>query len=55
VTANTCFGMAAQVREHVDAFFAGLAQRSDEVKQRCRRQLQSLEDALLAKPAPITT
>ena len=48
VTANTCFGKATKVREHVDAFFAGLAQRTDEVKRRCRRQLQSLADALVA-------
>lgn len=46
VTANTCFGKATKVREHVDAFFAGLAQRTDEVQRRCRRQLQSLADAL---------
>jgi transposase len=55
VTANTCSSKAAQVRAHVDAFFAGLAQRSEEVKQRCRRQLQALADALLAKLAPATT
>jgi transposase len=46
VTANTCFGKATRVREHIDAFFAGLAQRTDEVRRRCRRQLQSLADAL---------
>ncbi|HEX7974491.1 MAG TPA: hypothetical protein VF498_08800 [Anaerolineales bacterium] len=27
VRANTCFGIAAKVRENVDAFFVGLAQR----------------------------
>ena len=47
VTANTCFGTAAKVREHVDAFFAGLAERTDEVKQRCRRELQAQADALV--------
>ena len=36
VTANTCFGTAAKVREHVDPFFAG-SRRADEVKRRCRR------------------
>jgi transposase len=46
VTANTCFGKATRVREHIDAFFAGLAQHTDEVKRRCRRHLQSLADAL---------
>jgi transposase len=47
VTANTCFGTAAKVREKVDAFFAGLAQRATEVMQRCRRELQALADQLL--------
>ena len=48
VTANTCFGTAAKVREKVDAFFAGLVERSVEVKQRCRRDLQAQADALSA-------
>ena len=48
VTANTCFGTAAKVREKVDAFFAGLAERTTEVKQRCRRELQAQADALAA-------
>lgn len=47
VTANTCFGTAAKVREKVDAFFAGLAERAVEVKQRCRRDLQAQADALV--------
>lgn len=47
VTANTCFGTAAKVREKVDAFFAGLSQRAAEVMQRCRRELQALADQLL--------
>jgi transposase len=46
VTANTCFGTAAKVREKLDAFFAGLAKRAAEVKQRCRRELQAQADAL---------
>jgi transposase len=46
VTANTCFGTAANVRAHVDPFFAGLTARTDEVKQRCRTELQSRADAL---------
>ena len=45
VTANTCFGTADKVRAHVDPFFAGLAARTDEVKQRCRTELQSRADA----------
>jgi transposase len=51
VTANTCFGKAAKVREHIDAFFAGLAQRVEEVQKRCRRKLQALADELAADPA----
>lgn len=47
MTANTCFRTAAKVREKVDAFFVGLAQRAAEVIQRCRRYLQALADQLL--------
>jgi transposase len=46
VTANICYGKAAKVREKVDAFFAGLAQRAAEVQKRCRRDLQAQADAL---------
>jgi transposase len=46
VTANTCFGTAANVRAHVDPFFAGLVPRAQEVKRRCRTELQSRADAL---------
>ena len=48
VTANICFGTAAKVRERVDAFFAGLGERTAEVKRRCRRALQAQADALMA-------
>jgi len=48
VTANTCLGTAAKVREKVDAFFTGLAERATEVRQRCRRELQAQADALAA-------
>jgi len=48
VTANTCMGTAAKVREKVDAFLAGLADKTDEVQHRCRTILQSRADALLA-------
>ena len=51
VTANTCFGTAARVREHLDPFFAGLAARSDEVRRRCRTVLQSQLEALVAVAA----
>jgi transposase len=46
VTANTCFGTAANVRAHVDPFFAGLAARADEVQRRCQTALQTRADAL---------
>ena len=47
VAANTCFGTAAKVREKVDAFFAGLVERTADVQQRCRRDLQAQADALV--------
>jgi transposase len=53
VTADICFGTAAKVREKVDAFFAGLAERTSEVKQRCRRELQAQADALIAKATEV--
>ena len=55
VTANTCFGKAANVRQKVDAFFAALAVRTAEVKQRCRRDLQALADALVASDLTVET
>jgi transposase len=51
VTANLCCGTAAKVREHVDAFLAGLAARTEEVKRRCRTVLQTKADALDAVDA----
>jgi transposase len=45
VTANTCFGTAANVREHVGAFFRGLIHRTDEVTRRCRTVLQTQAEA----------
>lgn len=48
VTANICFGTAANVRHHLDAFFAGLSNRAAEVTKRCRKPLQAQADALLA-------
>ena len=50
VTANTCFGTKAKVQQHVGQFFRDIAQRTDEVKRRCRRTLQAQADAL----APLT-
>jgi transposase len=46
VTANTCFGTKAKVHEHVGQFFRDIAQRTDEVRQRCRRTLQARADAI---------
>jgi len=46
LTANTCFATAAKARDRVDAFFTELAQRTAELKQRCRRELQTQADAL---------
>jgi transposase len=48
VTANTCLGTKAAVQEKVGAFFAGLAERTEEVKQRCRTKLQAEVAALTA-------
>jgi transposase len=41
VTANTCLGTRAIVQEKVGEFFQGLADRTVEVKQRCRTELQA--------------
>ena len=54
VTTNTCLGTKAKVREKLEAFFAGLTQRTEEVKRRCRTVLQERAEALLA-PAPQLT
>lgn len=54
VTANTCLGTKANVREKVGAFFAGLTQRTEEVKHRCRTALQARAEALLASTPQIT-
>ena len=54
VTANTCLGTKAKVREKVGAFFTGLTQRTEEVKRRCRTVLQARAEALLALTPEIT-
>jgi transposase len=41
VTADTCFGTAANVAAAVTAFLEGLDARTDEVKRRCRSELQT--------------
>jgi len=55
VRANTCFGTAAKMRENVDAFFVGLAQRVAEVMQRCRRELHALADQWLLAASQTST
>lgn len=46
VTRNTCFGTKAKVREKVEAFIAGLRDRAEETRRRCRTALQAQADAL---------
>jgi transposase len=53
VTANTCLGTKAKVREHVSAFLQGLSARRDEVKQRCRTVLQAQAEAIGKAIAPM--
>lgn len=48
VTANTCLGTKAKVQEQMGGFFAGLTQRLEEVKRRCRTVLQARAEVLLA-------
>lgn len=58
VTANTCLGTKARVREQVDHFFAGLVERATEVKRRCLTELQPRAAALtthVAQPLPTVT
>ncbi len=47
VTANTCLGTKAKVQAKLGAFFAGLAERTAEVKRRCRTELQARAAALM--------
>jgi transposase len=48
VTANTCLGTKAKVREEVGGFLARVGERAEEAKSRCRTLLQARADALLA-------
>ena len=47
VTANLCLGTKAVVQEKLGNFFAQLAYRTEEVKQRCRTVLQARAEELL--------
>jgi transposase len=49
VTANTCFGTRARVRDKVGAFFGGLTDRTEEVKRRCRTILQTKAETFTAE------
>jgi tryptophanyl-tRNA synthetase len=53
VTANTCLGTKAKVREKVSAFLQGLSARRDEVKQRCRTVLQAQAEAIEKAATPL--
>jgi transposase len=46
VTANTCHGTRAALVDAIERFFAGLAERRDEVTQRCRTRLDSAAEHL---------
>ena len=49
-TGNLCLGNRAAVQERVSNFLAGLSNRKDEVKRRCRTFLQSRAEELLRTP-----
>jgi transposase len=46
VTANTCHGTRAALVEAIERCFDGLAERRDEVRQRCRTRLDSAAERL---------
>ncbi len=52
VTANLCLGTRAAVREKVGGFFTDLTHRQEEVKHRCRTELQAKTDELIGAPQP---
>ena len=51
VTTNTCLGTKAKVQHKLGEFFHGLAERTAEVKRRCRSELQARADALITQAA----
>ena len=51
-TGNLCLRTRTAVQERVGNFLAGLANRQDEVRQRCRTVLQSRAEALQRDPRP---
>ena len=52
VTANTCLGTKATVREKVGVFFTRLSDRTADVTRRCRTLLQAKADELDLTPSP---
>ena len=51
-TGNLCLGTKDMVRERVSGFFAGLSNRKEEVKRRCRTVLQSRAARLVRAAQP---
>ena len=51
-TGNLCLGSKAAVQHRVGNFLAGLANRKEEIKRRCRTVLQSGAEALLRDSQP---
>ena len=51
-TGNRCLGTRAAVQEKVGNFLAGLSNRKDEVRRRCRTVLQSRAEKLLRNSQP---
>ncbi len=51
-TGNLCLGTRAAVQERVGSFLAGLANRQEEVRRRCRTVLQSRAEALQRDSRP---
>ena len=51
-TGNLCLGTREAVQERVGNFLAGLSNRPDEVRRRCRTVLQSRAEALLRYSQP---
>ncbi len=52
VTGNLCLGTREAVQERVGGFLAGLANRQDEVRRRCRTVLQSRAETLQRDSRP---
>ena len=46
-TGNLCLGSKVKVKQRVGSFLAGLTNRREEYKRRCRTALQSRANALL--------